>query len=99
MPMPIDRAESAHGGGDSLFHARDLIETSHRRARDLEREEVLHERHPIDALGREVANAEQAAWPARTSPSLSASTALTRAPREARRGRMSARHPSSWRTA
>src|SRR3989442_13501433 len=41
--MPIDRAEAAHRGGDSLFHARDLIETSHRRAWDLEREEVLHE--------------------------------------------------------
>src|SRR3989442_6080460 len=41
--MPIDRPEAAHRGGDSLFHAGDLIETSHRRTWDLEREEGLHE--------------------------------------------------------
>lgn len=66
--MPVDRPQAAQRDGDPLFDALDLIETPHPGARDLEREEVLHERHLIDALGREVANAEQAAWSGGTSP-------------------------------
>src|SRR5947208_7866045 len=43
--MTVDRPEAAQRDRDPLLDDRDLVETPHHRAWDLEREEVLHDRN------------------------------------------------------